>query len=140
MQQINVHLPDDLLTFVQKTADRETRTVASQIRHFVTEAARRAGVSTAANLLPWPPLLPEVSQDTLPEVKAMLAAWTEERDRLTRRETKVGAGSLMPDEQARLGWLRDSIKTQQSRVDMLEGVPRAEPRRPAPPRLGGSHG
>src|SRR6266446_258559 len=135
VSQINIHLPDDLLLFVQKTADRETRTVAGQVRHFVAEAARKAGGGNGAALEPWPPPLPTVTRKNLPEIKLQLAEWSEERDALAKRETKVGFGSLMPDEQTRLGQLRNWIATLQVRVDQLEGRPPSEPRRPAPPDL-----
>jgi hypothetical protein len=139
MHQLTINLPPDLYAFVQKIAARETRPVSLQIRHFIAEAARRAGNPTAERE-PWPPVLPPVTRENLPDAKAEIAAWTVERDGLARRECETGGRSLRPDEQNRLAWLRDSIKTQQVRVDMLEGRPSSEPRRPGRPNLGGSHG
>ncbi len=140
MPAVTVHLTDHLLEFVQKAAERETRPVSLQIRHYVAEAARRAGGNGTAALAPWPPPLPVVTPANIGEIKSQLAGWAEERDSLARREGKVGAGSLRPDEQNRLAWLRDTVKSLQSHVAIFEGIVQPEPRRPAPPDLRGSHG
>ena len=43
--QISVPLDPELVEFVERTAEREDRTVAAQVRHYVAEAARQAGGS-----------------------------------------------------------------------------------------------
>jgi hypothetical protein len=40
-EQVSVPLSPALRAFVERTAEREDRTVAATIRHFVAEAARR---------------------------------------------------------------------------------------------------
>jgi hypothetical protein len=40
-EQVSVPLSPELRAFVERTAEREDRTVAATIRHFVAEAARR---------------------------------------------------------------------------------------------------
>jgi hypothetical protein len=40
-KQITVPLPVELVTFVERAAQREDRSVAAQVRHYVAEAARR---------------------------------------------------------------------------------------------------
>lgn len=41
-EQISVPLDPELREYVERTAAREDRSVAGQIRHFVAEAARRS--------------------------------------------------------------------------------------------------
>jgi hypothetical protein len=41
-EQISVPLDPDLRDFVRRTALREDRTVAAQIRHLIAEAARKS--------------------------------------------------------------------------------------------------
>jgi hypothetical protein len=137
MHQLTINLPQDLYAFVEKIAERETRPVSLQIRHFVAEAARRAGSGNGAALEPWPAPLPVVTPENIGEVEARLAGWVEERDSLAKRECKTGMGSLMPHEQNRLAWLRDTVKSLQSHVAIFEGIVQPEPRRPAPPDLRG---
>jgi hypothetical protein len=40
-EQITVPLPAELREYVERVAAREDRTVASAVRHFIAEAARR---------------------------------------------------------------------------------------------------
>jgi hypothetical protein len=42
--QVSVPLPPELRAFVERAAEREDRSLAAQIRHYVAAAARRAGV------------------------------------------------------------------------------------------------
>ena len=60
MHQLSINLPAELFEFVQKAAKRETRSVSMQIRHYIAEAARRAGTPTVP-LEQWPPPLPTVT-------------------------------------------------------------------------------
>ena len=53
MHQLSINLPPELFEFVQKAAERETRPVSMQIRHYIAEAVRRAG-NPASSLEPWP--------------------------------------------------------------------------------------
>ena len=39
-EQVSVPLPAELREFVERAAEREDRSVAGQIRHFVAQAAR----------------------------------------------------------------------------------------------------
>src|SRR6266404_2980366 len=138
MDQIAVCFPPETLAFLKRTAEREFRTVGAQIRFMIEDAAKRAGNApppAKPALEPWPPPLPTVTPENLPEIKSPLAEWTAERDRLARRETKVGPEGLMPHQHDRLGWLRTTIATLRVRVDQLEGRRPSEPRRPGPPDL-----
>ena len=38
MHQMSIHLPHELYAFVQKVAARETRSPATQVRHYIAEA------------------------------------------------------------------------------------------------------
>jgi len=118
MQQINLHLPDDLVKFVQRAAERETRTVAGQVRHYVAEAARRAGGGNGAALEPWPPLLEPVTRETLPDVKLKVQAMQIERDKLVAAENKPGG--LLPHHQDRLQFLRGRIEALVPHIAAIE--------------------
>jgi hypothetical protein len=107
MQQISVALPDDVLAYVQRTADRECRTVGAQVRFLITEAARRAGNPTA-NLEVWPPELMTVGPHNLAEAKAQVAEMKADYDRLRALERKSPQG-LMPHDDERLRFCRDRI-------------------------------
>jgi hypothetical protein len=138
---VTVPLTNGSRAYWQRRASRNERSLAAEIRFSLAEIERRDG-SPVVERIPWPPALPDISLDNLEATKSQLAEWSEERDRLAMREGKPpGPGCLRADEQNRLAWLRDTIKTQQVRVDMLEGRPPSEPRRPGRSDLRGrSHG
>jgi hypothetical protein len=134
---INVPMSDSLAAWVRQTAAREERSIAAQVRHVLNQAMLRAGVGNGHTREEWPPKLPTVTPGNLAATKSQIAEWSEERDRLAKREALAGHGGLMPDQHDRLGQLRSWIATQQVRVAQLEGHPSSEPRRPAPPDLRG---
>src|SRR5215468_3784991 len=68
-RHVSVPLEAALLGFVERAAERESRTVAGQIRHLIVEAMRHTGDTTAGSD-PWPPPLALVSRDNLSEIKA----------------------------------------------------------------------
>jgi CopG-like RHH_1 or ribbon-helix-helix domain, RHH_5 len=118
MQQINVHLPDDLLSFVRREAARGTRTMSRQVHHFIAEAARRAGNGTAG-LEPWPPPLEPVTRENLSDIKTKVREMQVERDKLVAAEQKSRTG-LMPHDQDRLQFLRGRIEALSSHIVAIE--------------------
>jgi hypothetical protein len=117
-RRVSVPLDAVLLGFVERAAERESRTVAGQIRHFIVEAMRGAG-SPTAGLEPWPPPLAVVSRETLSEIKARVKDMELERDNLEAAEHKNHLGP-MPHDEVRLRYLRDSIKSLQSHIAAIE--------------------
>jgi len=117
-RHVSVPLDAVLLGFVERAAERESRTVAGQIRHFIVEAMRDAG-SPTAGLEPWPPPLAVVSRDNLSEIKALVKEMEAERDKLAATEQKNHLG-LMPHDEVRLRYLRDTIKSLQSHIGAIE--------------------
>jgi hypothetical protein len=117
-RRVSVPLDDVLLGFVERAAERESRTVAGQIRHFIVEAMRDAG-SPTAGLEPWPPPLAVVSREHLSDIKARVKDMEVERDKLEGAEHKNHLG-LMPHDEVRLRYLRDSIKRLHSHIAAIE--------------------
>jgi len=117
-RRVSVPLDAVLLGFVERAAERESRTVAGQIRQFIIEAMRNAGSATAG-LEPWPPALAVVSHETLCEIKARVKDMEIERDTLqaTAHENHLG---LIPHDEVRLRYLRDTIKSLQSHITAIE--------------------
>jgi hypothetical protein len=117
-KQVSVPLDAALLGFVERAAERESRTVAGQIRHYVVEAMRRAG-NAAAGSDPWPPPLAAVSRDTLFEIKARVREMEAERDELVAAEKKNHLG-LMPHDEVRLQYLLETIRCLRSHIAGIE--------------------
>jgi len=117
-KQVPVPLDVALLGFVERAAERESRTVAGQIRHFVVEAMRLAG-NTAAGSEPWPPPLAAVSRDNLSEIKARVKDMEAERDELVT-EKKKNRVDLMPHDEVRLQYLLETIKCLQNHIAAIE--------------------
>jgi hypothetical protein len=105
MHPVTVQLPNDLLTFVQRTAERETRPVSLQIRHFIAEAARRAGnqpdAMTSISGLPPLPIGEEAQRAELAELEPEL----ERYEAMAKRE----GWKLLPQHEAKLRQLRDRV-------------------------------
>jgi len=118
MRQVSVPLDAALLGFVERAAERESRTVHGQIRHFIVEAMRHAG-HTAAGSDPWPPPLAAVSRDNLSEIKALVKDMEDERDELVAADKKNQL-KPMPHDQLRLHYLRETIKCLQSHIAGIE--------------------
>jgi hypothetical protein len=125
-KQVSVPLDAVLLGFVERAAERESRTVASQIRHFIVEAMRDAG-SPTAGLEPWPRSLALVSCDNLSEIKARVKDMEAERDKLAIAEHENRLG-LMRHDEVRLRYLRDTIKSLQSHIGAIERLTEANNR------------
>lgn len=117
-RRISVPLDAVLLGFVERAAERESRTVAGQIRHFITEAMRDAG-GPMAGVEPWPPPLAVVSRENLSEIRARVKDMEVERDSLEEAGHKNPLG-LMPHEEVRLRYLRDTIKSLHSHIAAIE--------------------
>ena len=117
MDQISVCFPAETMAFLRRTAERECRTVGAQVRYYV-EAARKAGGSMVERA-PWPPPLPTVASGNLSDTKSRLAEMEAERDRLADRERKEKLG-LLPHDEERLRYLRDTCKTIRSHVVAIE--------------------
>jgi hypothetical protein len=122
-RRVSVPLDAVLLGFVQRAAERESRTVEGQIRHIIIEAMRDAG-SPTAGLEPWPPPLAVVSRENLSEIKARVKAMEVERDNLEDAEHKSHLG-LLPHDEVRLRYLRDTIKSLQSHIAAIERLTNA---------------
>jgi hypothetical protein len=117
-KQVSVPLDRALLGFVERAAERESRTVAGQIRHYIIEAMRHAGTTTAGSD-PWPPPLAAVSRDALFEIKARVSDMEAERDALVAAEKKDHL-DLMPHDEVRLQYLLEMIKCLQSHIAGIE--------------------
>ena len=117
-KQVSVPLDRALLGFVERAAERESRTVAAQIRHYIVEAMRHAGNTTAGSD-PWPPPLAAVSRDTLFEIKARMSDMEAERDALVAAEQKDHL-DLMPHDEVRLQYLLEMIKCLQTHIAGIE--------------------
>jgi hypothetical protein len=117
-KQVSVPLDMALLGFVERAAERESRTVAEQVRHYIVEAMRHAGTPTAG-LEPWPAPLAVVSRDNLSHIRARVKEMEAERDELAAAEEKSPLG-LIPHEVVRLRYLSDTIKSLQSHIAAIE--------------------
>lgn len=117
-KQISVPLDGALLGFVERAAERESRTVAGQIRHFLAAAMSAAG-NAAAGSDPWPPPLAAVSRDTLSELKARLMDLEAERDALEAAKHHSQLG-LMPHDEVRLQYLLETIRCLQRHIAGIE--------------------
>jgi len=117
-KQVLVPLDAVLLGFVERAAERESRTVASQIRYFIVEAMKDACSPTAGSE-PWPRPLAVVSRDNLSEIKARVKDMEAECDKLATAEHENRHG-LMRHDEVRLRYLRDTIKSLQSHIGAIE--------------------
>jgi hypothetical protein len=117
-RRVSVPLDAALLGFVERAAERESRTVEGQIRHFIIEAMRDAG-SPTAGLEPWPPPLAVVSRQNLSEIKARVKDMELERDNLEAVEHENHLG-LMRHDEVRLRYLRDTIMSLQAHIAAIE--------------------
>jgi hypothetical protein len=117
-KQVLVPLNTALLGFVERAAERESRTVAGQIRHFIVEAMGHAGrVMLGSDS--WPPPLAAVSRDTLLEIKALVKEMEAERDELVAAEKK-NYFDLMAHDEVRLQYLLETIKCLRSHIAGIE--------------------
>ena len=118
-KQFSVPLDGALLGFVERAAERESRTVAGQIRHFIVEAMSHGVNGMAGSEEPWPPPLAAVSRDTLFEIKARVRDMAAERDELAAANQKNRLG-LMPHDDVRLRYLRETIRCLQGHITAIE--------------------
>jgi hypothetical protein len=117
-KQVLVPLNTALLGFVARAAERESRTVAGQIRHFIVEAMRHAGrVMSGSDS--WPPPLAAVSRDNLLEIKVLVKEMEAERDELVAAEKKNHL-DLMAHDAVRLQYLLETIKCLRSHIAGIE--------------------
>jgi hypothetical protein len=117
-KQVPVPLDGALLGFVERAAERELRTLPGQIRHYIVEAMRRAG-NTTAGPDPWPSPLAAASRDNLSEIKARMKDMEAERDELVAVEKKNQL-DLMPYDEVRLQYLIETIKCLRSHIAGIE--------------------
>jgi hypothetical protein len=106
-----------MLEYLKTASTLATRTVAQEVRHMITQAMHRSGALTVSTI-PWPPLLPVVTPDNIAEVEAQLVDWEAERDELEARQRKARLG-LMPHDEARLRYLRDTCKSVRNNVEII---------------------
>jgi hypothetical protein len=116
---LTLPLSNGLRTWLQRSASANERTLAGEARFHLTEAMRRSGAHAMAGLEEWPPRLEQVTKDNLAAVKAKVAAMEVERDQLAERERKARLG-LMPGEEERLRWLRNTITSLQTHITAIE--------------------
>ena len=116
-KQVSVPLDAALLGFVERAAERESRTVAGQIRHYIVEAMTHAG-DTKAGPEPWPSPLAVVSRDNLSEIKARVRDMEAERGELMTAEKKNRLG--LPHDEVRLHYLLETIKCLQNHIAAIE--------------------
>jgi hypothetical protein len=117
-KQVSVPLDAALLRFLERAAERESRTAAGQIRHYIVEAMSHAGDTTAGSAL-WPRPLAVVSRDNLSEIKALVKDMEAERDELAAAKKRNRLG-LMPYDEVRLQYLLETIKCLQSHIAGIE--------------------
>jgi hypothetical protein len=104
MTQITVALSPELVSFLERAADRDSRSISGQVRHLVVQAARAAGARPEPS---WPPVRQPPPLNTAEEVaaaRARLAELERERDRLDRRQNSV---NFLPKDDERFRYLRD---------------------------------
>ena len=113
LQDLTISLNPELRAFVEREAEKESRSVAGQIRHFVVEAARRNGTPT---LTPWPP--PMSLPASLDEARAELAELSAEFAKLKAFQRRGGANGLglLPHQDERFRYLRDHVTNLQNYV------------------------
>jgi hypothetical protein len=122
MREIGVSLPDDVLAAVTRIAERDCRSLAAQIRFYVTEAVRRNGHTTQRE--PWPPELMSVGPHNLAEAKRQVAELQAEYDRLRGIERRTPTG-LLPHQDEALRFARDRIdqlNRQIGPIERMQGV------------------
>jgi hypothetical protein len=106
MTQITVALSPELVNFLERAADRDSRSVSGQVRHLVVQAARAAGARAEPS---WPPVRQPPPLNTPEEVaaaKAHLAELERECDRLDRRQNSI---NFLPEHDERFRYLRDEV-------------------------------
>jgi hypothetical protein len=118
MDQITINLTPELREFLRMTADRESRSMAGQARHYIVEAARRAG-HTNGSLTPLP-VRPEIRNgEELAEAKERLTKLESKRDALVAHQRKSRFG-LLPDQDQQLRNLYCEIPTLSTEIQMAE--------------------
>ena len=113
MQQVTLSLTPELIAFVEREAEQESRSVAGQIRHLVVQAARRAGAPTA----PAWPVRPHL---TTPEEIAAAEARLSEHEREIARLAAIKGIKRMPADDDRLRALRDEVYTLEKEITMAK--------------------
>jgi hypothetical protein len=103
LHQLSINLPPDLFEFVQRTAERKTRPAALQIRHFIAEAARRAGHRSDDG----PSIGVPLPTDPEP-LRAELGELEAELDRLDVKQRKL-TWRFGPDDETRLRYVRSRL-------------------------------
>lgn len=140
-KQVSVPLDGALLGFVERAAERESRTVAAQIRHFIAAAMTHAGSSDAGSATagsePWPPPLAAVSRDTLSEIRARVRDLEAERDAL-QASRHDGPLDLMPHDEVRLQYLLETIRCLQRHIGGIEFMTTGNHHGAGVPPAGGS--
>lgn len=115
-KQVSVPLDGALLWFVERAAERESRTVAGQIRHFIVEAMTHGSTTAAGSDAP---PLATVSRDTLCELRARLHDMEAERDELVAAKQNNDP-DLLPHDEVRLQYLLDTITCLQRHIAGIE--------------------
>jgi hypothetical protein len=116
LQQVIVMLPEPLVAFLKRAAEREDRTLSGALRHLVSEAARveprPEGVLTF-------PTMPGVAAtaEGIAAAKERVAAMREEQARIRRKKRTHGTSA---DEDTRADRFIDEIATMEQRIVSAE--------------------
>jgi hypothetical protein len=88
LQQVIVMLPEPLVAFLKRAADREDRTLSGALRHLVSEAARVEPSPAGAPWVPSGPTIPGVvaTSEGIAQAKEHIAALLEEQKQIHRRK------------------------------------------------------
>ena len=117
LQQVIVMLPEPLVAFLKRAAEREDRTLSGALRRIVSEAARAEPRPAG---MPDAPVLQGVSAtpEGVAEAKQRVAAMRQERDELRRRQRKYFGTTL--DEDQRCDRLSAEIELTEKHLVLAE--------------------
>jgi hypothetical protein len=92
LQQVIVMLPEPLVAFLKRAAEREDRTLSGARRHLISEAARAEPPPAGAPWIPPGPTIPGVSPtpEGIAQAKEHIAALRREQDQIRRRKRTHG--------------------------------------------------
>jgi hypothetical protein len=90
LQQVIVMLPEPLVAFLKRAAEREDRTISGALRHLVSEAARAEpapAIGFPDAFAPPVPAFP-VTPEGIAAAKERVAAMRKEREQILKRKAK----------------------------------------------------
>src|SRR6516162_2968221 len=116
LQQVIVMLPEPLVAFLKRAAEREDRTISGALRHIVSEAARAEPPPEGVFDFPTLPGVP-ATPEGIAAAKARVAAMREEQAKI-RRKKKVHGTTV--DEDTRHDRLHVEIGITNERIALAE--------------------